>query len=52
MNPSPVHLPGLTGIAVATALLALLGGIGLALWMDNAAAMFLSLAQAGLAWCM
>ncbi|UUP16122.1 hypothetical protein NTH_00564 [Nitratireductor thuwali] len=38
-------------IAAAVTSLAALGGLGLAMWLNNGPAMVISLAQAGLAWC-
>jgi|UPI00003A2B8E hypothetical protein len=51
MWPMPENTSFLFKLAAAGTLLAGLGGLGLAMWVDNGAAIFLSLAEAGLAWC-
>ncbi|WP_265518107.1 hypothetical protein [Nitratireductor luteus] len=38
-------------IAAAVIFLAAVGGLGFAMWLNNGPALFLSLAEAGLAWC-
>jgi len=51
MKSAHASHPAFFRLALAAALLAGLGGVGLAMWMKNGAALFLSLAEAGLAWC-
>lgn len=51
MKPVPANLPPLLKLGPPLLLLAALGGLGLAMWVENGAALFISLAQAGLAWC-
>jgi len=51
MKTAPANHPNLIKYAAAAMLLAGLGGVGLAMWVENGTALFLSLAEAGLAWC-
>lgn len=51
MKPASVSYPAILWFGLLLVLLAALGGVGLAMWMENGPAMFLSLAAAGLAWC-
>ncbi|WP_309086030.1 hypothetical protein [Chelativorans sp.] len=51
MRSAPANHQALFVVAAAAMLLAGLGGLGIAMWMENGAAIFLSLAEAGLAWC-
>lgn len=37
--------------AAGAALLAAIGGLAFAMWMEHGAGIFLSMAQSGLAWC-
>ncbi|MCT8996893.1 hypothetical protein [Chelativorans intermedius] len=52
MKPAPDSLQRLLAVSAFAMLLAALAGLGFALWMENGVAMFISLAQAGLAWCL
>jgi len=52
MRSAPENYSLLVKFAAAGMLLAGLGGLGLAMWVENGAALFLSLAEAGLAWCL
>ncbi|WEX11365.1 hypothetical protein [Chelativorans sp. AA-79] len=51
MRSAPVNYPVLFKFAAAGMLLAGIGGLGVAMWVENGAALFLSLAETGLAWC-
>src|SRR5690606_4119128 len=52
MKPAPANQPLMLAFAAAALSLAVIGGLGLAMWMDKGAALFLSLVEAGLAWCL
>lgn len=52
MKSAPANHPAFLVFAAALLLLAVVGGFGLAMWMENGAAIFLSLVEAGLAWCL
>ncbi len=47
----PADHSALLALAAAAMLLMAVAAFGLAMWLENGAALFLSLAQAGLAWC-
>jgi len=51
MKSAPGNYPFFFKFAAASMLLAGLGGLGVAMWVENGAALFLSLAEAGMAWC-
>ncbi|MDZ5698181.1 hypothetical protein [Chelativorans sp. M5D2P16] len=51
MKTAPANLPAILRAGLLLVLLAALGGLGLAMWMEKGAAMFISLVEAGLAWC-
>jgi hypothetical protein len=51
MRSASAHPAFFLKAAAAGMLLAGLGGFGLAMWVENGAALFLSLAETGLAWC-
>jgi len=52
MNAAPLAYPAFLKLALAAILLAAFGGLGLAMWMERGAAMFLALAETGLSWCL
>lgn len=52
MKQAPANQPLLLVFAAAALSFAVIGGLGLAMWMDKGAALFLSLVEAGLAWCL
>lgn len=51
MKSAPATFPAILRTGALLVLLAALAGLGLAMWLENGAAMFISLAEAGLAWC-
>ncbi|WP_201285581.1 hypothetical protein [Chelativorans xinjiangense] len=52
MKTAPANLPAFFKLGALAMLLAALAGLGLAMWIENGAAIFISLAEAGLAWCL
>jgi hypothetical protein len=52
MRTGQLTYPTFLKIAAAGIVLALLGGWGTGLWLERGAALFLALAETGLAWCL
>jgi len=52
MNQAPITYPAFVKLVAAGLGLAILGGLGLAMWMERGATMFHALVEAGLSWCL
>lgn len=52
MRTAQLTYPTLLKIAAAGTALAVIGGWGMGMWLERGVALFLAMAQTGLAWCL